>query len=221
MEGDKFVSTNTHPFINNSVNDSNNFFTHSMLAPAASIQSEPLRHLNDYDSNILQDGAYKTIKDETIKLEYRISRTEEEIKALDKQIQSAEAIYDYFLVNNLKEQKTLLQNELNSLVLVYQQASLSAKISGDITSGIKMKYSEFVGKIFSLVKVLFAKLPGKISSFIEIRHSLSQLESINKSVDELMTRQFPYGESTDRYNQLSKYIARANSIHSDISKLIK
>ena len=64
-------------------------------------------------------------------------------------------------------------------------------------------------------------LPSKFSSVLEIRQSLRKLENINKSVDELMTLQTPYGEAGDKYEQLSKYITRANNIQAQIAKSLK
>ena len=64
-------------------------------------------------------------------------------------------------------------------------------------------------------------LPSKFSSVLEIRQSLEKLESINKSVDELMSLQTPYGEAGDKYTQLSKYITRANNIQAQISKSLR
>ena len=221
MESDKFVRNSIHPFIKQTADDSNNFFLHLDDFNINQHQTEPLRHINDYDSNILKDGAYKVIKDDTIKLEYKISRIEDELKTVENQIKSAEDIYDYYTVNSLKNRKQLLEQELENLVFKYQQLSLSAKISNGLASGIKNKYKSFLNSIINFTGMIFSKMPGKLSSFIEMRNSLVKLENINKSVDELMARQYPYGESIEKYNQLTKYIARANSIQADISKLMK
>ena len=70
-------------------------------------------------------------------------------------------------------------------------------------------------------KIILSKFPGKISSVIEIKNSLKTLENINKSVDELMKSKYPYGEASEKYNQLSKYIARANTIQAEIYKFMK
>ena len=36
-----------------------------------------------------------------------------------------------------------------------------------------------------------------------------------------MSVQYPYGEAGDKYEQLSKYIARANTIQAEISRFMK
>jgi hypothetical protein len=56
---------------------------------------------------------------------------------------------------------------------------------------------------------------------VRFDESLTKLENINKSVDELMSMNIPYGENINKYEQLSRYIIKANSIQSDISRLIK
>ena len=72
-----------------------------------------------------------------------------------------------------------------------------------------------------MFNTLISKLPRKIASVFAIRNSLSKLANINKSVDDLMRYKYPYGEAATRYEQLSKYIAKANSIQSEIYKFIK
>ena len=59
-----------------------------------------------------------------------------------------------------------------------------------------------------------SKLPKQLSTVIELKKSLSKLKNINRSVDELMSLNAPYGEKSDKYEQLSKYIIKANSIQS-------
>lgn len=222
MDSDKFVSTNKNTnsvvFVNN---ESDNFFLHSDGGVMRFSQPEPVRHLNDYDSNILQEGAYREVSDDVLKLEYKISRAESEIKELDKQIQLANEIHDDTLAKTLTIKKTQWVRDLNQLSEEYKNLSISAKISGGFTSKIKDRIDNTKKTIGLFGESLLAKLPGKLSSFLEVKNSLIKLENINKSVDELMAVQYPYGEAGDKYEQLSKYIARANSIQAEISKFMK
>ena len=218
MEGDTFINTNN---IRKRTSENDNFFMQSESLQAPKLPSEPMRHINDYDSNILQEEAYKDVNDKIFKLEYKISRTEDEIKELNKQINTAKEIYDYFLEDSLKKRKQQKEEELKQLLEVYKDASISTKISGQLTNKIKNDINNAKMNIIDGIFSLFSKLPGKLSSVFELRNSLRKLENINKNVDELMTRQYPYGEAGDKYNQLSKYIARANAIQSEISKIIK
>ena len=223
MNKDTFVSTNKIPASHhNSLEDDNNFFMQSDNLPIRGIvQPETSRHLNDYDSNILKEDAYRDVNDELFKLEYKISRIEEEIRDLDKQIQSANSIQDYFLADSLYNRKKQLEDDLKTLTDYYKEASLSAKISGGFASKIKDGFASFKQKYIGYYESFVSKLPGKFSYFLTIKSSLGMLESINKSVDDLMNCQYPYGEANDRYEQLSKYIAKANSIQSNIYKFMK
>ena len=222
MNGDKFISTtNKFSNISNQVDDTN-FFTKSETVKIPDIkQSMPLRHINDYDLNILRDGAYNDVEDEVFKLEYKIAKIEDEIKNVNKQLQMAEEIHDYYEFEQLTSRKKLLEKDLNILTDLYNEAGISAKISGNITSKIRGHFINAVRDFLSLGEIILSKFPGKISSVIEIKNSLKTLENINKSVDELMKSKYPYGEASEKYNQLSKYIARANTIQAEIYKFMK
>ncbi len=187
--------------------------------------TEPLRRLNDYDSNILQQEAYKDVKDELFKLEYKLTRTEEELKSLEAQIQSAKDIHDFKNAEILFIRQKQLIEEYRELSEIYNNTSLSAKISGGIFNKVshrlKTKYSGIRKSLDLLGGLILSKLPKRFSQALEIRKSLGKLENINKSVDELMTLQTPYGEGGDKYIQLSKYITKANYIQSEISRFLK
>ena len=223
MNRDTFTSTNKIPVNHNNIfEDDDNFFLQSdNITMRGIVQPETSRHLNDYDSNILKEDAYRDVKDELFKLEYKISRTEEEIKSIEQQIQSANAISDILTIQNLQSRKSQLTEDLCTLTDMYKEAGLSSKISGGFASKFKDTLSYLKKNCINLYEIFVSKLPGKFSSFAIIRSSLGTLENINKSVDVLMNCQYPYGESADKYEQLSKYIAKANSIQSEIYKFMK
>lgn len=217
---DRFTGDKNNNFFSDTVSDSN-FFQNSHQG----MTIEPTRRLNDYDYNILKEDAYKEVSDELFKLEYKISRIEEDLKQIDSQIQSARDISDYDTVEYYVNRKRVLQEDLKNLTEIYNEKSLSTKISGGlfgIISPIIKLCVKNMKKITSEIKdFIISLLPSKFSSVLEIRQSLSKLESISKSVDELMSLQTPYGEAVDKYNQLSKYITRANNIQAQISKNLK
>ena len=198
-----------------------NFFL-SEEAPHLKSATEPVRRLNDYDSNLLKEDAYKDITDDVFKLEYKISKTQEDIKIVESQIQSAKDIGDTELVKKLTGRLIILREDLEALSAVYNDKSVSAKITGNLASLIG---GTFRGKLDKLAKdfadkleTFSEKMPKQLASVIEIKKSLTRLENINKSVDELVKLNIPYGENFDKYDQLSKYIIKANSIHAEISK---
>lgn len=199
----------------------NNFFLKADTFVSNSTQSEPIRRLNDYDFNILREDAYKDVSDEVLKLEYRISKYEKSIEELDKQIQSAKDIRDFNLAEDLFTQKKQLQEDLRILLDEYNSSSLSAKISNGFTSSFTSKFDSAKKRFGEFYENFIARLPGKMSYFKEIKASLAKLENINKSVDELITMQIPYGEAAEKYEQLTKYITKANFIQSEISKHVR
>lgn len=224
MRGDMFVNNNENPF-GGKFQDEDNFFLQPEDIHSFANQTEPQRHLNDYDYNILKEDAYKDVTDEIFKLEYKISKTEDELKDIDNQIRMAKDVRDFNKVEQLFNRKKQLQEDLEGLIEIYNGTSLSAKISGGITNLLSPKVKEQFGgirKLFGMFSdAIIAKLPKKFSSVLELRKSLAKLENINKSVDELMTMQTPYGEAGDKYVKLSKYITRANTIQAEIAKTLR
>ena len=198
-------------------NSEQNFFSTNNFAQG--------KRLNDYDLNILKDEAYRNIKDELLKLEYKISMIENELSEIDSQILVAKDIRDFEKIEFLYNRKRILQKDYQEFLNMYNETRITARISGGITNVVSSQIKE---KITSLKKMMnlitqsvVSKLPGNMSSIFELKESLRRLKSINKNVDELMTMQIPYGENGEKYSQLSKYITKANSIQSDINKLIK
>lgn len=204
----------------NDINQLENKFVYS-----PNVYNEPIRRLNDYDANILKDDAYKNISDEAFKLEYKISKLEDLIKDLDNQIQTAREIKDFDLLETLFNRKKVCQEDLKALLEIYNATSLSAKISGGLTSILPRKLKDHFNAIKKTTDAVAERLvqimPQKFSTSIELKKSLLKLENINKSVDELMTLQTPYGEAQDKYEQLSKYIVKANNIQAEISKHLR
>lgn len=225
---DVFQVSKKNPFDNS---NEDNFFIQGN-PKEIQLYNEPTRRLNDYDRNLLEEGAYKDVTDDLFKLEYKISKIEEELKILDSQIVSAKEILDINLMANLENRKQILIKEHQELVELYNNKSLSARISDSISNIFTpifkpMSSTKSVGvnrvqkKINQIKQKLETKLPKKLLSAFELRKSLNKLENINKSVDELVSMNSPYGENFDKYEQLSKYISKANTIQNEISKFIK
>ena len=201
--------------------EENNFFVNNDVPIFRTIKDNPRKHINDYDFNLLKEDAYKEVSDKTLKLEYKISKIEDEIKNIDQQIQAYSDINDSDAVEDLKIRKLKNQQELAKLIDIYNESGISAKISGGFTTKIKEKITNTKDIVTGILENFISKLPGKFSSFVEIKQSLAKLENINKSVDELMSVQIPYGDTGAKYDQLSRYIVKANSIQSEISKFMQ
>jgi hypothetical protein len=106
-------------------------------------------------------------------------------------------------------------------VEIYNDKGFAARISGGVSAKIKEKWTFGKNILNKISDKIISKLPGKLSAIPNIRTSLTKLENLSKNVDELMTLQIPYGENRDKYEQLSKYIVKANIIQAEISKFMK
>ena len=108
---DKFESTQKNPFFSQKKKNDNFFMLKDSIdmnfSPFLN-KGESYRRLNDYDSKILEEDAYKNVSDELFKLEYKISKLEDELKVIDSQIQAARDICDYDLITTLTNKKTYL-----------------------------------------------------------------------------------------------------------------
>lgn len=214
FEGTKRIPNNDNFFLNEKLSSAQNFFVHN---------PDKARRLNDYDFNLLQEDAYKDIDDELFKLEYKISKLEENIKAIYSQIQAAKDIGDVVLAEEFYIKKESLEREHEKLMELYNNKSVSAKFSNKILNTVTGKFKNKV-KIRAKMpdfSALIEKMPPKIVSLFKLKDSLSRLETLNKNVDELMSMNIPYGENFNKYEQLSKYIIKANSIQANISKQMK
>ena len=218
MEGDIFTGKNN---ISENNNGNENFFMKPGTLSMQKFSIEPTKHLNDYDFNILDENAYKDINDNAFRLEYKITKLEDDINELDKQMQAAYDIDDYERAGALSGQKQILQKELEDLCEEYNRTSLSTKISGGFVSNIKNKFIALKSGLNKINDIMLAKIPGKLSTFVGIKNSLDKLQNISKNVDELMSLQTPYGEAAERYEQLSRYITKANSIQAEIARYMK
>ncbi len=202
-------------------NENNFFLSDSVAKPLYQDITEPARRLNDYDFNLLKEDAYKDVSDDLFKLEYKISKVEEDIQSLELQIQAAKDIQNYELAGELSGRQIIMKEDYEALVAMYKEKSISARLTNVLGDKLKPKLNGLQKNISELSEKLLSKLPKRFSSVLELKKSLHKLENISRSVDELISMNIPYGENIDKYDQLSKYIIKANSIQNEISRFIK
>ncbi len=222
---DKFEISQDSSIIKN--NNSDNFFNDSSYKFDFKQKnaSEPVRRLNDYDFNLLREDAYKDVTDDVFKLEYKIAKTEDELKLLDSQIITAKEIADEKVLEELYSRKSQVLDDYEALIALYNDKSISTKIIDFVSKifGVKVKniFSDFNKNLTDISYGILSKLPGRFSSILEIKKSLNKLENINRSVDELMSMNVSHYENINKYDQLSKYIIRANSIQAEINHYLR
>lgn len=181
--------------------------------------------INDYDSNILENNAYLTISDEMLKIEHRIDILEKMLSKLNTEIDVLQSFGYMVQITDLKHRREKILDELAELNEAYDKLGLSAKISNQIASAMSFTsnkkataFSKF--KAFIIIKIL-ARISKKFNYSQVMKDLLSKLTNINSSVDELVTMKVPYGEMTSRYEKLTAYLNKANTIHAKISKDMK
>ncbi len=182
----------------------------------------PINRLNGLDSTLLEKEAYRDIDDDAFKIEYKIEQLESDLKILDKQIASAEALNDTEKVDMLTMKKHSIEYQLNDLYKIYQGADITRKLTGNLTSLMKPKknvFSEFKQNISDFINnKILAKISKRFNSGRDLKTALNKLQNINQNVDELVSLQAPYGEKEEKYDRLTKYLTKANTIQYQISK---
>jgi len=187
-----------------------------------SSQTQPINRLNALDSTLLENNAYKDIDNEDFKTEYKIEKLENELKIIDKQIKTAKSLNDQTKIDMLTMKKHSIENELSNLHSTYTGGDVSRKLSNGITTimsprknlgeNIIDKTAEFISD-----KIL-SKISKRFNSGQDLKLAVNKLETINRNVNELVSLQAPYGEAEEKYDQLTKYLTKANTIQYQVSR---
>lgn len=219
------VKPNNNIFLNSSANYSDeNFFIANSNAEKNNEQQKQIfsQRINDYDSSILENNAYQMLSDEMFKIEHKISILENTLSKIRSEIEALKTLGAYMQVEELEERKQKIERELTELNKKYSELGLSSKISGQIAAAVNLtsnkKYNIFSKAKIFLSKKILAKISKKFGHNQSIKEALENLCNINSGVDELMKMQIPYGETEKRYEKLTAYLNKANTIHSQISK---
>lgn len=220
----KSITSNSQ---NNSVEE--NIFASNPYSPKGDMKqsnSNSGSRINDFDSNILENNAYKDIPDDMLKLEYRIGVLEDSLAKINSEVEALESLGYVIQIaaatSDLIERKRKIEEELAQLNKKYSELGLGARISGQIASTVSFT-SKRKPKLFSKIKgFVFSKILPKLSKKFGynqlMKESLTKLANINSNVDELINLQVPYGETLSRYEKLTAYLNKANAIHSKISR---
>jgi len=223
MQENFFVNTDDNIGISNK----QEFASPFVQSPIENTAPPPDLHVhrfNDLDSNLIEETAYREVKDETFQLEYRINQLEDNLKNIAKQIIAAKEINDFQKIDILTIKKHQDELELNRLYKKYSEQGFSARLSGGITNLITprpKKNTDTADKVLEFIsEKILSKLSKKFNSCRTLKLALSKLDNINKNVDELVSMTIPYGEGPSKYERLSDYLSRANSIQYKISKEI-
>ena len=178
--------------------------------------------IDGYDSKILEDRAYLDIKDEMLKLEYRIKKVEQNLSIIEDEIAAAINIEDNQRLEFLETKKRLLLAELKELNSNYFNIGTMSKFTTILSRIFKRKYGHHKSLkekfTYFISKYILSSISKRLSFTFGLRESMSKLSDINRSVDELISLRIPFGGITGRYEKLTNYINKANDIHAKISK---
>jgi len=227
MDNNFFINNSENELKNNSTAENNpNFFQTQNYSVSINqeLQTVPLHKVNGLDSDLIEETAYKEVKDEVFRLEYRINQLENDLKVISKQIMAAKDINDFQKIDILTIKKHQEELELNELYKQYNKQGISAKLSSGITGLVVSKPKQdknMSDKILNFISdKILAKLSKRFSAGRNIKDALAKLDNINKNVDELVSMDIPYGEGPLKYERLTNYLSRANAIQYQISKTI-
>ena len=203
----------------------NNWFLTPQQSISLSAFPTSQQRLNDLDSNILEEKIYLNVKDESLKLEYKIEDKEKLLKDINEKIKVAESVSNQQDLFSLRIKKQRISNELKNLYKEYSSQNLPSKISGginDAVTGVKQRKMPVINGIKRFIKrYILARISKKFKSIVAIGDSLEMLDSINKNVDELLKMKTPYGETAQNYQKLTDYLYRAHKIRAQINKTVK
>lgn len=218
------VKPNNNTFLVSSANssDENFFISNSNVQKNNEQQKQTFApRINDYDSNILENNAYQLIPDEVFKVEYKINVLENILSKISNEIEVLLSVGALGQVAELEERRQKINRELAELNKKYSELGLSSRISGQIASAVNStsnKKNVFSKACNFISKRVLAKISKKFGYNQAIKEALDNLYNINCGVDELIKMQIPYGETDERYEKLTAYLNKANTIHSQISK---
>ncbi|MBO6181483.1 hypothetical protein J6O86_07345 [bacterium] len=187
-----------------------------------SFTQNPQKRLNGYDSTILNNSKFDETEEQELSIDYRIKEKEQSIKDLDEKIKIAD---NYGTQNEALGLKAKRQRYLQELSTLEKQRAYGGRVLGDKEKILHETLKEkmpVIYKVQSFVsRKILAKISKKVNSVVTLSDSLEQLSKISKSVDELMDMNIPYGEKGQNYDKLTKYLSKANAIHSKISKSLR
>lgn len=176
--------------------------------------------IDDYDSTILEDRAYLNMEDKAFKLEYKIGMLEDNIAQISEEIEGAEMINDDIRLNVLRRKKLRMERQLRICLSEYSEIDIVSKIIGWVSFLVKRKFRKKTKIGNFVMKHILSKISKKMELIYSLKEALGKLSNINRSVDELIQMQAPVKDVKDRYERLTAYINKANSIHNEIVKSV-
>lgn len=218
------VRPNSNVFVNSSPNQADgNFFVENVHNEQQEQHPSTMGlRINDYDSSILENNAYQLLSDDMFKIEHKMNLLENTLAKINSEIIALQSLGAAIQISELIERKEKIERELVELNKIYSELGISTMISGQIASAVNFtskKRRNLLSKARKFIaRNILAKISPRISLNQSMRDALENLCNINLGVDELINMQIPYGETSKRYEKLTAYLNKANTIHSRIAR---
>ena len=215
---------NNLPQNNNNSGSSNLNFSQNINIPNNS-KTEPLKRLNAFDSTILEDTSFVELDDEDLKLSKRIKRLEEFLDLMNERISIAYSYLNKEQINQLIQERDKLIIKIDFLKSEYKRKNLCFRLKLNMLKVLEAinflfdNYKKYINDFF--IKIHIKKIIDSIIEPRKYKNNISKLNKINKTVDDLINLTVPYGEEEKRYYILAQHLAKANYLHSKISKQVK
>ncbi len=218
------VRPNYNAVVNSSPNQADgNFFVENVHNDEQEQQPSTIGlRINDYDSSILENNAYQLLSDDMFKIEHKMGMLESTLGKINSEIIALQSLGAAIQISELIERKEKIERELSELNKIYTELGISTMISGQITSAVNFtakKRRNLFSKTRNFIsRNILSRISPKISLSQSMKDALENLCNINLGVNELINMQIPYGETSKRYEKLTAYLNKANTIHSRIAR---
>lgn len=180
------------------------------------------KRINSTDSAMLEESAYVVLDNVELKLEKKIENCENLLKDIAEKLVVADAVNDEKSKKELMLRKKIFEKQLANLQMQYKNQNFETNLTSLITKIInypkvlKENCKKAIKSFFRHSKLLRRYTP--IVKSIMVKDTLVKLNKINKSVDELVKMQVPFGEQEERYNKLVNHLSHAGALHAQILK---
>lgn len=183
------------------------------------------KRLNDFDSSLFEKTSIEKIDDPELKLETKIEKLEEMISVLEEKLVVAETVQDTMKAKEIFIQKLMLEKKLEKMREEYKKNGFDSKLTENIMSFFGLPQNienDLKQKAENFMKNSALARPFKpVMNFFKVKETLNRLDKINKSVDELVNMQVPFGEGEQRYQALANHLTRATYLQNKIEKNFK
>jgi len=185
------------------------------------------KRLNDYDTNIMEQNAKNSIKDQSLKIELQIQETERELEKIQEHIDLIKTLkidYDKTKLDILIENKKILDNKLNEQKEIYKKLGLTYNIADVLSETLtktekKFNFNNIItnNPVYKFIQEAVPALKNKIM----LKNEIGSFVLLNKKLKEFASNKaVPFGESESNLKHFTYLFDKANQIDAKIKKML-